>query len=170
MSPSSSKIKSGPLGWDKKLLLVFLVLLGFGFIVLNRQANGFLPDARLYPYVITWIGLFFVAFSALRLWQGKEPNEDAQNGKTDDDTEAQVRATYKSTLFYLALFSGFYLAVWLIGFRVAAGLFVFFFMRSFGHSYRWALVYALLGLLMVEGLAFILSLSLPFGLLVDWLV
>lgn len=161
--------KDSALDWDKRLLLSFIATLTLLFIVLNREANSFFPDARLYPYVMTVIGLAIAAFSVYRVLMGKEPNKDAQNGKEWSLSAEGTRHGYKKTIIYLAMFSSFYLGIWIVGFRVAAIVFVLVFFRSFGHNYRWSTVYALTGLLLVEGLSRVLGLVLPPGLLYSFL-
>lgn len=149
--------------WDKVLLLSFVAALLVLFLVLNREANTFLPDARLYPYVMTIIGILFAVLSIVRIAMGKEPNIDAQSGKDQEETEAQTRNTYRKIIAYMAVLSCFYFAIWVIGFKVSAVLFVFGFIRYFGHSYLRSTVYAFFGIVMVEFLSRLLHLDLPPG-------
>ncbi len=161
--------KDSALDWDKRLLLSFIATLTLLFIVLNREANSFFPDARLYPYVMTVIGLAIAALSVFRVLLGKEPNKDAQNGKEWTLSAEGTRHAYKKTIIYLAMFSSFYFGIWIMGFRIAAFVFVLGFFRSFGHNYPWSVVYALTGLMLVEGLSRVLGLVLPPGLLIGLL-
>ncbi|GAB1269044.1 hypothetical protein NBRC116493_22970 [Aurantivibrio infirmus] len=158
-----AKVKSEVAPWDKRLLLFFVAALFVLFLVLNREANTFLPDARLYPYVTTIMGVFLVALSVVRIIMGREPNLDAQSGKNQEETEEQTRNAYRKIVAYMAVFCCFYFSIWIVGFRISAVVFVFSFIRYFGHSYLRSTIYALMGLVMVEALSRLLSLELPPG-------
>jgi hypothetical protein len=166
----SEPSKNSALVWDKTLLLAFIAVLSLLLIVLNREANSFLSDARLYPYVMSIIGLVLSALSIVRVIMGREPTVDPQSGKDWDLSAEHTRDAYQKTLIYLLMFCGFYLGIWLFGFRLAAGVFVFGFIHSFGHSYGRSALYALAGLAMLEGLSRLLSLTLPNGLVYEFLL
>lgn len=155
------------LKWDRNLLIGFIIVLSALLIVLNREADGFFPDARLYPYVMTIIGLVLAAISIVRVVLGKEPNMDAQNGKERDLSAEQTRRAYKMTIGYMLVFTAFYLGIWLFGFRIAAAVFVFGFIRYFGHTYLRSSIYSFFGVLLVEVLSRILHLVLPLGLIIE---
>jgi hypothetical protein len=150
-----------PPGLDRTVLLVFVGLLGVLFLWLNRIADGFMPDARLYPFVMTLVGGMLAAVAFIRVYQGKEPILDASSGKQADDR--QDMQIYRQAVAYLLYFTAFYLGIWLLGFRVASVLSVFGFMRYFGQSNVMAGVYALAGLALVETLSRLLQLVLPSG-------
>jgi len=147
---------------DRQVLLGFIALLVLLFILLNRIASGFFPDARLFPFVMSVAGTFFALVAFIRVWSGREPGVDPHATVALD--AAETAAIYRSALAYLALFALFYFGIWVLGFRVAAGLFVFAFIRYSGQSYRNALLFALAGLLLVESIARLLQLVLPAGL------
>jgi len=160
--------KDSALKWDKVLLLGFIAALSTLFIVLNREANGFFPDARLYPYVVTILGMVLAVLSVVRVMLGKEPNMDAQTGKDWNLSAEHTREAYRKTVVYLLMFCCFYLGIWLLGFRLASGLFVFGFIRSFGHSYASSAVYVFCGIILTEVLSRVLHMTLPVGLLLDF--
>jgi len=163
-SSGKSTLKKVLASWDKLLLLCFISALFILFLVLNRVANTFLPDARLYPYVMTNIALLLSLLSIFRVITGREPNLDAQSGKDQNQSAEQTRHAYKKIVAYMLLFCAFYFAVWLVGFRVPAVLFVFGFIRYFGHSYLQSAFYAFCGFSMIEILSRLLHLELPPGI------
>lgn len=149
--------------WDTRLLLCFISALFVLFLILNRVANTFLPDARLYPYVMTSIALLLSVLSILRVITGREPNLDAQSGRDQEGSVEQTRYAYQKIVGYMLLFCAFYFGVWIVGFRIPAVLFVFGFIRYFGHSYLQSAFYAFCGISMVEILSRLLHLELPSG-------
>jgi len=148
---------------NRKALLGFLAVALIVLFVLNRVANGFLPDARLFPFVMTAVGCVLGLAALGRVLLRQEPIQDSSLGKGDDETLEKQRHAYLEAAFYLVLISGFYLGIWLVGFRLAALLFTFGFMKHFGQSTRHALSYALAGLVLIEVLSRLLQLVLPGG-------
>lgn len=169
MNKNNGHNKFNPLFWDKYLLLAAIVIMVGVFILLNRTANGFFPDARLYPYVMTIIGLAVALLSIVRVLLNKEPNMDAQNGKEWHESPEKIQDSYLKTLAYLLVFIVFYLGIWLLGFRVASALFVFMFIRHFKHSYLQSIIFTLCGVALVEFLKRILNLEFPNALIADFL-
>ena len=140
-------------------------MIGLVLIYLNHLADGFLPDARLYPYLMTLIGVGVVVTALIRVYLGKEPIIDASSGKDMESSAQPELLQYRRALFFLTLIAGFYLGVWLLGFRIAALLFVFSFLRYFEQSLTYSAISAIAGLVMVEVLSRILQLVLPTSIL-----
>ncbi len=162
--------KTGAFLWDKWLLLMFIAATAILFLVLNREANSFMSDARLYPYVVTILGLALCALSVVRVLTGKEPNHDVQNGKELEGDDQKIRQNYKNIIGYLLVFTAFYFSIWLVGFLISAGVFMLCFMRYFDQSYLKMAIYAVCGLIMVEALSRLLQLELPTGALLEFFI
>ena len=149
---------------DRKTLIGFVTAVGILFFVLNRDANGFLPDARLYPFVMTATGMAIAVLALLRVFMGQEPILDSASGKTEAESDEQQRKAYRQAGLYALFIVGFYLGIWVVGFRIAAAIFTFSFIRYFGLSAYKAAAYAVAGLVLVEALSRLLQLVLPSGL------
>tara|TARA_B100000959_G_scaffold268047_1_gene312300 strand:+ start:1665 stop:2174 length:510 start_codon:yes stop_codon:yes gene_type:complete len=156
---------------NKKVLLVFLGLLALFFVILFLAVADFMPDARLYPVVMSITGFVLALASVIRVLSGKEPTHEhnlikvevKSDARQDDAPADRSNREYRSALFYLAIICFFYVAIWLLGFRVATLVFVSGFMRYNKQSLVSCAVYAGLSLLLVEALSRLLGLVLPAG-------
>lgn len=150
---------------DRFVLLGFIAFIAILFFTLNRLANGFFPDARLYPYVMTIIGLTLAVLAFIRVFTGKEPFADIPGSDPNSNGLQQMWVPYGKAGFYLSLILVFYVGIWFIGFRLAAVIFVFCFVRFNGQTLLSSALYATAGLIMVEILGRILQLALPGGVI-----
>ena len=149
---------------DRRTLIGFVSVMGILFFVLNRNANGFLPDARLYPFVMTAMGAVLAVFALFRVLTGKEPVLDSASGKAEEESHEEQLEAYRQAGLYALLIVGFYLGIWLVGFRIAAAVFTFSFMKYSGLSAAKSAIFAAFGLVLVEVLSRLLQLVLPGGL------
>lgn len=154
--------------WDKYLLLFFIVSLILFLILLNRQSNDFFPDARLYPFYMTILGILLSIVSIIRVVLGKEPNVDMNAEKEWNLSSENIVRNYTLTTRYLLMFVGFYLGVWLFGFYVSSAIFVFSFIKLYGkHTLLICTLFTVFGLLLVKAISWILDLVMPTGLILE---
>ena len=164
--------KSTAASLDRKILLALIGLLAGFFIAMLMGAREFMPDARLYPFVMSMLGIALAFFAAVRVFAGKEPREEHKRmgpgtnaeTKQDEPSRENILRPYQGAAYYLLGLCLFYTGIGLLGFRLATVVFVFSFMRYNKQSLIACAIYGALGLLLVESLSRLLGLVLPAGL------
>lgn len=145
--------------------LIFTFFVGAVFIGAAILSFAFPESARRFPLTVTILSALFVVIQILKLYlntKQEDTKEDASNQKT-------VLSQGKKIAPYIIWILGFYLLIYIVGFVIASGIFVFAFLLTQA-KLRWyfALISAAIVVAGILFLGDLLSLKWPFGLISDW--
>ena len=154
--------------------LVFLLLVGLLFTLAAWNAGTFPMRARVFPQVVACAAIVLVVAELVRMFIARHRAVSVRDLHPEENLAAGERPAFTDQfvagLPYLLWIGGFYLLIFVAGFLVASGVFVFFFLTFVGKM-RW---YAAVGtaVALILALLFLqrtMSLTWPAGLLEAWL-
>ena len=150
--------------------LVFLLFVGLLFTLAAWNAGSFPMKARVFPQVVACAAIVLVVVELLRRFITLRRARSPRDSQVDQDLLVEERPTFTDQfvagLPYLAWIGGFYLLIYLAGFLVASGVFVFLFLTFVGKMRWYAAGGTALSLILVLlFLRSVMSLTWPSGLL-----
>lgn len=144
--------------------LIFSALLFALFAFLAFSALSFPPRARLFPLTVSVVSLALIVLDFFLTW--RRSVKAKRNEEVNERQEGGLVSQAVKIAPYLAWILGLYLAIYLLGFLVASGLFVFSFLVT---QAQMRVPFALISAAAVVGgillLGNVLSLEWPLGLL-----
>ena len=120
---------------------------------------SFPESARRFPLVVSVISALFVVIQLVKVWLKKDSSDASENPKT-------VLSQGRKIIPYIIWILGFYLVIFLVGFVIASGIFVFSFLLTQA-KLRWymALLATVLVVAAILFLGDLLSLKWPLGII-----
>ncbi len=160
--------RAAPTRWAPGLGTIVSVGLLALFAYAWLEARGFLLGASLMPLAVAILGTILCAVQIIQEVRGRSiPVGDEDEVEEEDAAAADSPDVRRRRAFLqLASIAACIALIWIIGFQVAAAVWVFAFMLTMGRM-RWprAILYAAFTVVALELLARVLSVRLPEGLI-----
>jgi hypothetical protein len=164
-SPTAPRRTSALSTLDKRVLLGLLVLAGGSFVAMWAASRGFMPGARLFPYFVSAAGVAMALIAIFRVWAGHEPA--AAPGQVLPGADDVPSEMYLKVFRLILGIAAYFVAVMLVGFILATGVFLFVFSRRYGQSLIYCAVLTATCLAGALAISHFLDLYIPMGWLLE---